>query len=112
GHCRTRDERRAAAVGWPLRALAAERPEPAALQGLLDHLRAHAGAVRLLLAQPLRSRIAGVLAPHMGARLRARGLPVLLADMRALAAAEAQLAVLALWVRGGGGAGSEAVAGQ
>ena len=111
-HFRTKDELLAASVEWPLRALAAEQPEPAALQSLLEHLRAHAGAVRLLLAQPLRSRIAGVLAMRTGARLRAQGLPMLLADMRAQAAAEAQLAVLALWVQGGGAAGSEATAGE
>jgi hypothetical protein len=64
-------------------------------------VRAHAGAVRLLLAQPLRSRVARVLAARTAAQLRARGTPAELAELRACGAAEAQLAMLALWLRGG-----------
>lgn len=97
-HFRTKEDLLAAAVDSRLAVLAADPPDVARLQVLIEHVRAQAGAVRLLLAQPLRSRIARVLAARIGARLRMRGLPVALAELRGAAAAEAQLAALALWL--------------
>jgi AcrR family transcriptional regulator len=97
-HFRTKEELLAAALDSRLAVLASDPPDLAQLEALVGHVRAQAGAVRLLLAQPLRSRIARALAARIGARLRMRGLPAPLADLRAVAAAEGQLAVLALWL--------------
>jgi hypothetical protein len=54
-----------------------------------------------MLEQPLRSRIARMLAARSSPGLRARGVPAPRADVRALACAEGQLAALAAWMRGG-----------
>jgi AcrR family transcriptional regulator len=97
-HFRTKDELLDAAVDLRLALLAADTPDMAGLEALALHVRAHAGAVRLLLTQPLRSRIARVLALRLGARLRLRGTPAPLAELRAVAVAEGRLAVLALWL--------------
>ena len=115
-HFRTKDDLLAASLERPLAPLAAHPPDAAALCGLLDHVRANAGAVRLLLAQPMRSREARVLAARIGARLRAGGLAPALADLRAVGVAEAQLALIALWLAGGtlnappGGPGAQVAA--
>jgi AcrR family transcriptional regulator len=100
-HFRTKEDLLAASLDRPLAALGTDPLEPAAVRAFLEHVRAHAGAVRLLLAQPLRSRVARVLAARTAAQLRARGTPAELAELRACGAAEAQLAMLALWLRGG-----------
>jgi hypothetical protein len=55
--------------------------------------------------------VARVLAARTAVRLRAGGLPAPLAELRALAAAEAQLVVMAHWLRGGGFPAAE-VAGE
>lgn len=101
-HFRTPEALLEASLAGPIGVLAAPRPDLGGLQRLLDHLRAEAGAVRILLAQPLRSRIAAMLATRIGARLRAEGVPGPLADARASAAAEGQLALLAFWLRSHG----------
>jgi len=101
-HFRTKDDLLDAALDRPLAQLAADPPDPARLQALLEHVRANAGAVRVVLAQPLRSRVARVLAARTAPRLRAHGLAASLAELRALALAEAQLAAMAHWLRGGG----------
>jgi AcrR family transcriptional regulator len=100
-HFRTKDDLLAASLDRRLDALAAEPPDPGRLQALLEHVRANAGAVRIVLAQPLRSRVARVLAARIGAGMRARGLLAPLAELRALALAEAQLAVIAHWLHVG-----------
>jgi tRNA threonylcarbamoyladenosine biosynthesis protein TsaB len=76
-------------------------PSAAAMLRLVEHVRAQAGAVRMMLDQPLRSRIARMLAAHIAPALRARGVAAPRADVRALACAEGQLAALAAWMRGG-----------
>lgn len=101
-HFRTKEDLLAASLDGPLAPLLADPPDPARLQALLEHVRANAGAVRVLLAQPMRSRVARVLAARTGARLRAGGQPAPLAELRALALAEAQLALMAHWLRGSG----------
>jgi AcrR family transcriptional regulator len=100
-HFRTKDELLAASLDWPLGVLAADPPDATALLGLIEHLRARAGAVRVMLEQPLRSRIARMLAVRIAAGLRGRGVSESRAEVRALACAEGQLALLALWMRGG-----------
>ena len=100
-HFRTKDALLAASLERPLAPLAAHPPDLAALCGLLEHVRANTGAVRALLVQPMRSRVARVLAARIGARLRAGGTAPALADLRAVGAAEAQLALIALWLAGG-----------
>jgi AcrR family transcriptional regulator len=109
-HFRTKDDLLAASLDRRLDALAADPPDPARLQALLEHVRANAGAVRIVLAQPLRSRVARVLAARIGAGLRARGLGASLAELRALALAEAQLAVIAHWLGSGGVPAAEVAA--
>lgn len=101
-HFRTRDELLEASLGGVIGVLAADRPDPAALLRLVEHVRAQAGAVRVMLEQPLRSRIARMLAAHIAPVLRGRGVPPPRADVRALACAEGQLAALGLWMQGGG----------
>lgn len=98
-HFRTRDELLEAALDSRLAVLAADPPDPVGLQALVEHVRTQGGAVRLLLAQPLRSRIARMLALRTARRLRARGMPAALADIRAIAGAEGQLAALAHWLQ-------------
>jgi len=93
-HFRTKDELLEASLAGVIRVLAADPPDPAAMLRLIEHVRAQAGAVRVMLDQPLRSRIALV--------LRAHGAPALRADVRALACAEGQLAALGFWMQGGG----------
>jgi AcrR family transcriptional regulator len=101
-HFRTKDDLLAASLDWPLGVLAADPPDTAALLRLIEHLRERSGAVRILLEQPLRSRIARMLAARIAPGLRARGAAGPRADVRALACAEGQLAALALWMQGGG----------
>ena len=101
-HFRTKDDLLAASMDWPLRVLAADPPDPAALLMLIEHVRERSGAVRVLLEQPLRSRIARLLAARLVPGLRARGLAAPRADVRALACAEGQLAALGLWMHGAG----------
>ena len=101
-HFRTKDDLLAAAMDWPLRVLAADPPDPAALLMLIEHVRERSAAVRVLLEQPLRSRIARLLAARLLPGLRARGVTGPRADVRALACAEGQLAVLGWWMQGGG----------
>lgn len=101
-HFRTKDDLLAASMDWPLRVLAADPPDPAALLALIEHVRERSGAVRVLLEQPLRSRIARLLAARILPGLRARGVVGPRADVRALACAEGQFAALALWMQGGG----------
>ncbi len=101
-HFRTKDDLLAASMDWPLRVLAADPPDPAALLGFIEHLRERSGAVRVLLEQPLRSRIARLLAARIAPRLRERGVAAPRADVRALACAEGQFAALASWMQGSG----------
>lgn len=100
-HFRTKDALLEASVARPMAVLAAGGADPLALEGLLRHVREQAGNVRILLAQPLRSRIAQVLAAQIAVRLRADGVPAARAALRAIAAAEGLLAALAHWLRGG-----------
>lgn len=100
-HFRTKDALLEASVARPMAVLAAGAADPLALEGLLGHVREQAGKVRILLAQPLRSRIAQVLAAQIAVRLRADGVPAARAALRAIAAAEGLLAALAHWLRGG-----------
>lgn len=102
-HFRTKDDLLDAALDSPVGILAADPPDAAALSAFADHVRERAGQVRLLLAPPLRSRMARVLATRFEARLRAQGAAPALAALRALTAAEGQLAALALWAQGGAG---------
>jgi len=101
-HFRTKDDLLAASMDWPLRVLAAGPPDPAALLALIEHVRERSGAVRVLLEQPLRSRIARLLAARIAPGLRARGVAGPRADVRALACAEGQFAALGLWMQGSG----------
>jgi AcrR family transcriptional regulator len=101
-HFRTKEDLLAASLDWPFRVLAADPPDPAALLMLIEHLRERSGAVRILLEQPLRSRIARLLAARIAPGLRARGVTGPRADVRALACAEGQLAVLGWWMQGSG----------
>ena len=101
-HFRTKDELLEASLAGVIRVLAADPPDPAAMLCLIEHVRAQAGAVRVMLDQPLRSRIARMLAARIAPVLRAHGAPALRADVRALACAEGQLAALGFWMQGGG----------
>jgi len=101
-HFRTKDDLLAAAMDWPLRVLAADPPDPAALLAFIEHVRERSGAVRVLLEQPLRSRIARLLAARIVPGLHARGVVGPRADVRALACAEGQFAALAMWMQGSG----------
>jgi AcrR family transcriptional regulator len=103
-HFRTKDELLAASLDWPLRVLAADPPDAAALLHLIEHVREQSHAVRVMLEQPLRSRIARMLAARIGAGLRTRGVAGPRADVRSLACAEGQLAALGLWMHGGAAA--------
>lgn len=98
-HFRTKEDLLEASLARPIGVLNMAPPDPTALQALLVHLRANASPVRLLLTQPLRSRIAAMLAARTAARLRAAGMATAVAEIRAIAAAEGQLALLALWLR-------------
>jgi AcrR family transcriptional regulator len=109
-HYRSKDDLLAASVGGPLRVLTVRHPDPLEVQAFLKHVREQGGKVRLLLAQPLRSRIAQVLAVSICARLRSEGSPPALAELRAIARAEAMLAAIAHWLRGGCILPAEAVA--
>jgi AcrR family transcriptional regulator len=100
-HYRSKEALLEASVEGRLALLAARHPDPSALEGLLRHIREQAGSVRILLAQPLRSRIAQVLAARIAARLREEGLAPAWADLRALVAAEGMLAAIAHWMRSG-----------
>lgn len=100
-HFRTKDDLLEASLAWPLGVLAADPPDVAALLHLIEHVRERAAAVRIMLEQPLRSRIARMLAARSSPGLRARGVPAPRAEVRALACAEGQLAALAAWMRGG-----------
>jgi AcrR family transcriptional regulator len=101
-HFRTKDDLLAASLDRPLRVLAADPPDTAALLRLIEHVRERAGAVRIMLEQPLRSRIARLLAARIAPGLRGRGVPAPRADVRALACAEGQLAALGAWMQGSG----------
>jgi AcrR family transcriptional regulator len=101
-HFRTKDELLAASLDWPLRVLAAAPPDLAALLAFIEHVRERSGAVRVMLEQPLRSRIARMLAARIVPDLRAAGVAGPRADVRALACAEGQFAALAFWMQGGG----------
>lgn len=101
-HFRTREELLEASLAGVIRVLAADPPDPAAILRLVEHVRTQAGAVRVMLDQPLRSRIARMLAARVAPALRSRGVPAPRADVRALACAEGQLAALGLWMQGGG----------
>jgi AcrR family transcriptional regulator len=98
-HYRSKDALLAASVEGRLGMLAARNPDPRAVERLLGHVREQAGSVRILLVQPLRSRIAHVLAARIAVRLRAEGIPEARAELRAIAAAEAMLAAIAHWLR-------------
>jgi AcrR family transcriptional regulator len=106
-HFRTKDALLQASLDGPFGVLATTvvpDADPGPLQALLDHIRAHAGVARLLLAQPLRSRIARVLADRIAAQLRAPGLyprcHPLAAELRTIALAEAQLTLIERWLFG------------
>jgi AcrR family transcriptional regulator len=100
-HFRTKDDLLKAALATPLGILAdAVKPgaEARPLAALLEHLRANAAAARVLLTQPLRSRIARVLAQALALRMdaaRAQADPRLLA----IALAEGQLALIDAWLK-------------
>jgi AcrR family transcriptional regulator len=102
-HFRTKDELLKASLQGPFRPLV-DAVDPGAdllpLQGLLEHVRANAAVARVVLAQPVRSRIARLLAEWIGARTGAKGLPQPLVELRAVALAEGQLALIERWIFG------------
>jgi AcrR family transcriptional regulator len=100
-HYRTKDDLLAASVDGRLAVLALRHLDSRAVEAFLDHVREQSGSVRILLAQPLRSRIARVLAARIAERLRADGLAEARAALRAIAAAEAMLAAIAHWLGSG-----------
>lgn len=83
-----------------LGAAAAGAADEARLLSLLDHVRSHAAVARLVLAQPLRSRVARQLAGRTGVALQGHGVPPGGAPLRAIALAEAQLAFIERWLAG------------
>lgn len=106
-HFRTKDELLKASLDGPFSILARTAgpdPDLAPVQAVLRHIRAHAAVARLLLAQPLRSRIARVLADCITAHRRSRTMPqgihVCAAELRTIALAEAQLAMIERWLFG------------
>lgn len=102
-HFRTKDDLLRASLQAPFRALATALDpagEARAVTGFLEHIRAHAVIARLLLAQPMRSRIARVLAAEIGAALPPGRLPAPIAELRAIALAEGQLALVERWLFG------------
>lgn len=102
-HFRTKDDLLKASLQGPFGVLAAAvRPDAdaRAVLGFLEHIRAHAAVGRLLLAQPLRSRIARTLAVEIAAALPAGSLPAATAELRAVALAEGQLALVERWLFG------------
>jgi AcrR family transcriptional regulator len=93
-HFRTKDDLLKGILADAVKPGAEARP----LAALLEHLRANAAAARVLLTQPLRSRIARVLAQALALRMdaaRAQADPRLLA----IALAEGQLALIDAWLK-------------
>jgi AcrR family transcriptional regulator len=102
-HFRTKDDLLKASLDRPFRALAIAAEPDADVRvvlRLLDHIRAHAAAVRLLLAQPMRSRIARVLAEHITATMTSSCPNRPATELRAIALAEGQLALIERWLFG------------
>jgi len=102
-HFRTKDDLLQASLHGRLDAFAAATSpdaDPRALPALLEHIRASAAVTRRLLAQPMRSRIARLLAEQIQASLVLRGVHPPVAALRAIAVAEAQLALAERWVFG------------
>lgn len=100
-HFRTKDELLGAALRGPFEVLARgidPQPDHQGLVALLDHFRSNAAVARILLTQPLRSRIARALAELLAARMAAapEALP---AQLCAIALAEGQLSLVDLWLR-------------
>lgn len=111
-----KDELLKASLNGPLGVLAATvvpESDPVRLHEILDHIQANTRVARLLLAQPLRSRIGQVLADHIAAQLRAPGLHPgcnpLVAQLRTIALAEAQLAIIERWLFGPVALSAEAI---
>jgi AcrR family transcriptional regulator len=99
-HFRTKDDLLKASLSGPLGALAAvAQPgtNPQGLVNLLAHLRENAAVARVLLTQPLRSRIARVLAErlsqHAGTAASTGH------QLRSIAVAEGQLALIDAWLK-------------
>lgn len=103
-HFRTRDDLLRASLRLPFELLAGSAGpgcDQQGLAGLLRHFRSHAGVARVLLAQPLRSRIARVLAELLAARVAARpAARAIPTQLWASALAEGQLALIGEWLKG------------
>lgn len=84
-----------------LTASATSLADAARLQALLEHVRAHGSVARLVLAQPLRSRVARQLAERIASALAGQGVVPGIAPLRAIAAAEGQLAFIERWLAAG-----------
>jgi AcrR family transcriptional regulator len=100
-HYRSKEALLEASVGGRLGVLAPRTLDLDAVEGFLQHVREQSGSVRILLAQPLRSRIAQVLATPIATRLRAEGAGAARAELRAMTTAEAMLAAIAHWLGSG-----------
>jgi AcrR family transcriptional regulator len=102
-HFRTKDDLLRAALEKPFTTLsgaACAVPDRQALAGLLDHMRSNYAISRLLLAQPMRSRIARVLAEQVAGHLKALPTQAAVpAELAAVAIAEGQLAMIDAWFK-------------
>jgi AcrR family transcriptional regulator len=102
-HFRTKDDLLKASLGGPLKTLAAcasSCPDLQALAALLRHFRENSAISRRLLTQPMRSRIARVLAEQIADQLQKEEMATALpGPLAAAAVAEGQLALVDLWLR-------------
>lgn len=99
-HFRTKDDLLKASLSGPLDVLAAAAQpgaNPQLLVNLLAHMRENGAVARVLLTQPLRSRIARVLADRL---VQVAGEPASVEMyLRAVATAEGQLALIDAWIK-------------
>jgi AcrR family transcriptional regulator len=113
-HFRTKEDLLKAAVAGPFAILAgAVCPEadPQALVRLLDHFRSNYAVSRILLAQPMRSRIARVLAGQIAGHLQTAGVRgAVPGELAAIAIAEGQLALVEHWLSGYPALSADAIA--
>jgi AcrR family transcriptional regulator len=102
-HFRTKEDLLKASLGRPWKTLAACASPCVELQkvvALLRHFRENSAISRRLLTQPMRSRIAHVLAELIADHLQKEGeLAALPVPLAAAAIAEGQLALVDLWLR-------------
>lgn len=115
-HFGTKDDLLKASLATPFKVIAGvfgEDSNEHALAALLDHFRTQASVARVLLSQPMRSRIARVLAAELSARMKARPVPAAVpADLLAIAVAEGQLALIDSWLRSYPSISSRTIAAQ